>query len=144
MCCHCFSSVTHTMWWAPCAYLCCGLNLRWLHPVAGPDCCTVWMAESLPPFLPRWMNECRVLVLPDSHGLLMVMVVMLMVVWKPPEEPSQEKIQKCWGWWGGAPDLSQWRHTQGEMYRIYTFFCIPFESVIFLSHIWNKMSRVVL
>lgn len=39
------------------------------------------------------------------------------------EEPSpQEKIQKFWGWWRGSPHLSQWRHAESEMYRIYTFF----------------------
>lgn len=41
------------------------------------------------------------------------------------EEPSaqeQEKIQECWGWWRGSPHLSQWRHAESEMYRIYIFF----------------------
>lgn len=41
------------------------------------------------------------------------------------EEPSpqeQEKIQECWGWWRGSPHLSQWRHAESEMYRIYTLY----------------------
>lgn len=52
------------------------------------------------------------------------------------EEPSpqeQEKIQECWGWWRGSPHLSQWRHAESEMYRIYTFFYFLLFT-LFLSH----------
>lgn len=53
------------------------------------------------------------------------------------EEPSpqeQEKIQEFWGWWRGSPHLSQWRHAESEMYRIYTFFfyCSHFVSLTLL------------
>lgn len=36
-----------------------------------------------------------------------------------PEEPPKEKIQEYRGWWGGSPDLSEWRRTKCKMYRIF-------------------------
>lgn len=70
----------------------------------------IWMPEYLPA---EWMNGAFcpefTLVFDDVGAGYLTFA----------EESPQEKIQECWGWWGGAPDLSQWRHAKSKMYRIF-------------------------
>lgn len=119
----CFSSVTHTMWWlapnfsdgaefefaAPSIRLAVLLNGPNLSTPTPPSLGLVeWMTVS------RCGGRCWL-----TDGLL---------VWCPVQRRSHQRrsrkrsIQEFWGWWRGSPHLSQWRHAESEMYRIYTFF----------------------
>lgn len=118
--------------WRGWIWICCSVlpSIRLPVLLNGPN-----LSTPTPPPL-AWLNEwrCRIVVawcwLTD--GLLMW--------WDcggsgAEEEPSpQEKIQECWGWWRGSPHLSQWRHAESEMYRIYTYFFFLLLFTLCLSH----------
>jgi len=101
-----------------------GLNLHLLlRPFAWWCYWTGWIYPPLhlPPW-PGWMNDDVALWWPGA-GWWVIDVMSDCGGSGAEEEPSpQEKIQECWGWWRGSPHLSQWRHAESEMYRIYTFF----------------------
>lgn len=123
--------------WRGWIWICCSAlpSIRLAVLLNGPNLST----PTPPPLgLVDWMtmSHCGGLVLADWW----VIDVMADCGGSGAEEESspqeQEKIQECWGWWRGSPHLSQWRHAESEMYRIYTFFfycCSHFVSLTLLS-----------
>lgn len=141
------------MWWPPpnCLSLV-GLNLNLLlRPLARRR---YWMGpESIryptpPPLGPGWLIDWLTMVSrlwwPGADWWWVIDVMVAWHVTGADEEPSaqkQEKIQECWGWWRGSPHLSQWRHAESEMYRIYTFFYCCSLSYLYLS-LLQSLSRL--
>lgn len=114
----CLSSVTHTMV-ALCR--CLAMNFNLLLPPWPDAGVRITLSSSSTP--PRWMNEWCVrawfwLVFDGGDDDS-----------PTPEKSSQEKNQEYWGWWGGSPGLSQWRHAKSKMYRTQPFLYITVCSV---------------
>ena len=88
-----------------------GLNLKLLLPtVCGLAC--IWMPEYLPA---EWISYSAL----NSLGYIDWLDDLGAAHLTFPEESPKEKNQECRGWWGGSPDLSEWRRTKCKMYRIF-------------------------
>lgn len=109
--------------WRGWIWICCSVlpSIRLAVLLNGPNLST----PTPPPLgLVEWMtmSHCGGLVLADWWVIDVMADCGGSGAEEEPSPQEQEKIQECWGWWRGSPHLSQWRHAESEMYRIYTFF----------------------
>lgn len=110
------------LWWGW-IWICCSVlpSIRLAVLLNGPNLST----PTPPPLgLVEWMtmSHCGGLVLADWWVIDVMADCGGSGAEEEPSPQEQEKIQECWGWWRGSPHLSQWRHAESEMYRIYPFF----------------------